>query len=91
MTFYGLWRNSKKYRSVARNRLASICFADDRWTTPVQAADLLAYGIVNDFKCPFASLFSTDGAIQNQFELEHWDSEKLAKEADIIADYGTIV
>ena len=98
MRFYNIWYKAKKYRKFARDRLASITFGDDRMIAPVQAADVLAYGVWQEYpngssigvNGPFRELFSPCGSRLNPFEWEHWDSEMLAENFDVIGDYGTI-
>jgi hypothetical protein len=94
-----VWSNAKKHRAFARCRLAAITFADDRMFIPIQASDLLAYGVGKEYpngkmpgqNGPFRGLFSPiEEHSPNPLEWEHWDTQMFTKNPDIIDDYGTI-
>jgi hypothetical protein len=66
----------------------------------VQAADLLAYGISQEFpdaslasrqNGPFRGLFSPCDQKDNPFEWEHWDAAALSKHRDMVESYRDVL
>jgi hypothetical protein len=99
MNFYGIWRDAKRRRQVAKDYLASITFADDRYVSPVQAADLLAFGVREEYPTldisapiggPFKNLFTKCRNRENPWQWEHWDADRFTANPDIIADYALV-
>jgi hypothetical protein len=92
--FYSIWSKAKKFKKFARDRLSSITFSDDRMDCWIQAADLLANGIINEHpdgrtqaqNGPFKALFYEP----NVPVWEHWDDALFSKHPEIIDDYRTI-
>lgn len=87
---YSSWSHLKRKRSIARTWLSGIMFGDDTLLPPLQAADLVACGLVRsqredslmwDFKNPFNRIFVDHSGprLAVQLKQEFWDAAKFAK------------
>ena len=87
---YHAWSTLKKRHQLPRNFVASITFAEDHVFYPLQAADLLACGLVQEHQretdkwgagSPFTPLFreAPNPPPGMAVETEYWDSESLIR------------
>lgn len=97
MRFYGAYRKLRQRSPALREAVCSISFADDRFYTPLQAADLLACATVREYRkgalawkenSIFYGLLKKDAAYGLLYEQEYWDSNAIGQIARDIIDTG---
>lgn len=87
---YSSWSHLKRKRSIARTWVSGIMFGDDTLLPPLQAADLIACGLVRsqregslmwDFANPFNRIFVNPSPprLAVQLKQEFWNAEEFAK------------
>lgn len=86
---YASWSFLKRRKRAARNKMAGITFADDGLMAPLQAADVIACGLVRahrdsevmwDLKHDFSPLFIEPKGPQMAMQIrqEFWDHKELS-------------
>jgi len=99
MRFHSAHKNLRRRNKTVRDNVSSIAFADDRFVTPLQAADLLACATVKQMRkadnawsneSPFYGLLLTDDPVYGlRYEQEYWDGETIGRHAALILSGDT--